>query len=78
MSNKITTGVVISNKANKTIIVKVTNQVAHKKYSKTISKTNKYHAHDEENICKIGDIIQIQQTRPISKNKRWKFLSKIK
>lgn len=78
MSNRITIGIVISNKANKTIIVKVTNKIAHKKYKKIISKTNKYHVHDEENLCKIGDIVQIQQTRPISKNKHWKFLNKIK
>ena len=69
---------VVSNKANKTITVKVTNKIAHKKYNKIISRTNKYYVHDADNVCKVGDIVQIQQTRPISKNKRWKFLDKIK
>ena len=78
MSNRITTGMVVSNKANKTITVKVTNKIAHKKYNKIISRTNKYYVHDADNVCKVGDIVQIQQTRPISKNKRWKFLDKIK
>lgn len=70
-------GTVISNKMNKTITVVVTNKVAHKKYSKIITKTNKYYAHDENNECKIGDKVKIKEIRPLSKNKRWTLLNKI-
>nr|YP_009244414.1 ribosomal protein S17 [Gelidium vagum]AMK96656.1 ribosomal protein S17 [Gelidium vagum] len=78
MPSQHTTAIVISNKANKTVTVIVKTKVAHRKYDKTISKTNKYHVHDEQNICNIGDIIKIQQTRPLSKSKRWTFINKIK
>nr|YP_009564968.1 ribosomal protein S17 [Gelidium coulteri]YP_009565368.1 ribosomal protein S17 [Gelidium sinicola]QBA96319.1 ribosomal protein S17 [Gelidium coulteri]QBA96719.1 ribosomal protein S17 [Gelidium sinicola] len=78
MSNQQNTGTVISNKTNKTVTVIVTTKIAHRKYNKIISKTNKYYVHDENNICNIGDVIKIQQTRPLSKSKRWKFINKIK
>nr|QVY58237.1 30S ribosomal protein S17 [Eucheuma denticulatum] len=70
-------GIVISNKMHKTITVAVKTKVAHKKYSKTITKTNKYYVHDEKNQCDIGDIVKIQATKPISKKKRWKFVDRI-
>nr|YP_009295939.1 ribosomal protein S17 [Schimmelmannia schousboei]AOM64874.1 ribosomal protein S17 [Schimmelmannia schousboei] len=76
MPIKETVGKVVSNKMDKTIVVAVTTQRAHKKYSKIITKTNKYYAHDENNECKIGDLVKIQETRPISKNKRWKLINK--
>ena len=78
MVKKETIGKVTSNKMNKTITVAVKNKTAHKKYNKIISKTNKYYAHDENNECEIGDIVKIEETRPISKNKRWKLIQKIK
>lgn len=74
MTQKHNIGIVISDKMNKTITVKVTNKISHKKYSKIISRTNKYYAHDETNKCKIGDIVKIQESKPISKKKRWKLL----
>nr|QVY58439.1 30S ribosomal protein S17 [Kappaphycus striatus] len=77
MANKETTGIVISNKMKKTITVAVKTQIAHQKYNKTITKTNKYYVHDENNQCEIGDIVKIQITKPISKKKRWKFVNKI-
>lgn len=77
MPNQETIGLVISNKMNKTIVVAITNKVAHKKYSKIISRTNKYYAHDENNECLVGDKVAIEETRPISKNKRWKLLRRI-
>lgn len=77
MSTKETIGKVTSNKMEKTITVAVTKKIAHKKYNKIIIKTNKYYAHDENNECKRGDIVKIQETRPMSKNKRWKLISKI-
>nr|YP_010902723.1 ribosomal protein S17 [Hypnea nidulans]WCH54578.1 ribosomal protein S17 [Hypnea nidulans] len=77
MPTKETIGTVISNKMEKTITVAVKTQVKHKKYSKIIAKTKKYYAHDEYNECTIGDIVLIQETKPISKIKRWKFVNKI-
>lgn len=72
-----TIGIVISNKMDKTITVTVKTKIAHKKYSKTITKTNKYYVHDENNECAIGDIVKIQATKPISKKKRWKFVNRL-
>ena len=72
-------GIVISNKMQKTIVVKVENRYSHPIYSKTIKKTKKYLAHDENNICNIGDQVLLQESRPLSKKKRWtiiKILSK--
>lgn len=77
MSQKQTLGIVVSNQMNKTIIVAVKKQVSHKKYSKIITKTNKYYVHDENNKCQIGDKVKIEETRPLSKNKRWKLLELI-
>ncbi len=73
MASKETSGIVISNKMNKTIVVIVKNPIAHKKYGKIINKTNKYYVDDPENICEIGDMVIIQETRPLSKKKRWKI-----
>lgn len=77
MAIKETIGKVTSDKMQKTITVAVTTKVAHKKYNKIIIKTNKYYAHDENNECKRGDIVKIKETRPMSKNKRWKLINKI-
>lgn len=77
MTIKQTIGIVLSNSMNKTITVGVMQKVPHNKYSKITSRTNKYYAHDEENECKIGDVVKIRATKPISKNKRWLFVSKI-
>ena len=71
MSKRILSGTVISSNANKTVVVKVTRRVQHKLYKKIISRTKKYHAHDENNIYKIGDNISIRESRPISKLKSW-------
>ena len=71
MPQKENFGIVISNKMNKTITVSVKKQISHKKYGKIIIKTSKYYAHDENNICQVGDMVKITETRPLSKNKRW-------
>ena len=71
MPRRLLSGVVVSSKSNKTIVVEVTRRVKHKLYKKIIKKVKKYHAHDEENICKIGDNVTIQETKPISKMKSW-------
>jgi small subunit ribosomal protein S17 len=69
-------GIVIKNSMNKTVTVAVKQQAAHKKYKKIFIKTKKFYAHDEYNEYKVGDIVKIQETRPISKNKRWKIINK--
>jgi small subunit ribosomal protein S17 len=74
-SNKILKGVVVSDKMNKTIVVDVTRFVEHKKYGKRFKITKKYKAHDEENSKKIGDIVEIEETRPISKDKKFKVIA---
>nr|YP_009398520.1 ribosomal protein S17 [Lophocladia kuetzingii]ARW67706.1 ribosomal protein S17 [Lophocladia kuetzingii] len=78
MPTKETSGIVISNKMDKTITVIVKKQVSHKKYGKIITKTNKYYAHDPLNQCKIGDKVKIKETRPLSKKKRWTLIELIK
>nr|YP_010851664.1 ribosomal protein S17 [Echinothamnion hystrix]WGH14640.1 ribosomal protein S17 [Echinothamnion hystrix] len=78
MPNKETFGTVVSNKMNKTITVIVKKPVAHKKYGKIINRTNKYYVDDPLNECNIGDRVRIQETRPLSKNKRWKIVKLIK
>jgi small subunit ribosomal protein S17 len=64
-------GTVSSNKADKTITVIVVRQIRHPKYGKIVSKTKKYHAHDEANTCDIGDTVKIVESRPMSKTKTW-------
>jgi small subunit ribosomal protein S17 len=64
-------GIVISNKMQKTVVVKVESRYSHPIYSKTMIKTNKYLAHDEMSQCNIGDKVLVTECRPISKKKRW-------
>jgi len=64
-------GKVVSNKADKTIVVEVSRKVRHPVYKKYITKSNKFHAHDEANSCNIGDVVKIVESRPISKLKTW-------
>jgi small subunit ribosomal protein S17 len=71
MTIKEKTGIVVSDKMNKTIVVSIENRITHKKYGKVISKTNRYKAHDEQNECRVGDFVTISETRPLSKTKRW-------
>ncbi len=71
---KVRTGVVTSDKADKTVTVQVERQFAHPLYGKRVKQTKKYHAHDEENQFKEGDVVKIVETRPLSKTKRWRVL----
>ena len=71
MPKRILTGTVVSSNTNKTIVVKVTRRVQHKLYKKIISQSKKYHAHDENNSFKVGDIVKIIESKPISKLKTW-------
>ncbi|HHT21726.1 MAG TPA: 30S ribosomal protein S17 [Bacteroidales bacterium] len=71
---KVRTGVVSSNKMDKTITVAVRWKEKHPIYGKFVNKTKKYHAHDEKNECNIGDTVTIMETRPLSKMKRWRLI----
>lgn len=71
-------GKVISDKMNKTIIVQVEYKVKHELYGKYIKRFSKMYAHDEENTCRIGDVVSIKQTRPLSKTKRWTLVEVIR
>lgn len=64
-------GLVVSDKMDKTVVVAVENRSAHPKYGKIVVSTKRYKAHDEENRCKVGDRVRIQETRPLSRTKRW-------
>ncbi len=65
------TGIVVSDKMDKTIVVRVERQFKHPLYKKIVRKHKKFKAHDEKNECKIGDVVQIEESRPLSHDKRW-------
>ena len=75
---KILTGVVLSDKMQKTIIVKVMRLAKHPLYGRIIKKYNKFKVHDENNKAKVGNVVRIQETRPLSKDKRWRLLEILK
>lgn len=72
---KIRTGKVVSDKMDKTVVVAVESNVKHPLYKKIVKRTYKLKAHDENNECKIGDRIKVMETRPLSKDKRWRLVS---
>ena len=71
---KTRTGKVVSDKMDKTIVVAVEDHVKHPLYKKIIKKTYKLKAHDEDNACKAGDTVKVMETRPLSKDKRWRLV----
>ena len=71
---KVRVGKVVSNKMDKTIVVAIEDHVRHPKYNKIMKRTIKIHAHDEQNICSIGDTVSVMETRPYSKTKRWRLV----
>ena len=71
---KVMIGTVVSNKMDKTVVVAVETSVSHKVYKKTVKRTYKLKAHDEENICQKGDKVKVMETRPLSKDKRWRVV----
>ena len=71
---KVMVGTVLSNKMDKTVVVAVETSVSHKVYGKTVNRTYKLKAHDEENACQIGDKVKVMETRPLSKDKRWRVV----
>ena len=71
---KVMIGTVKSNKMDKTVVVEVKTSVSHSMYGKTVKRTYKLKAHDEENACQIGDRVKVMETRPLSKDKRWRVV----
>ena len=78
MPKKNYTGEVISDKMQKTVVVAVTRLTQHPKYRKTIKTVVKFKAHDEEGTCKMGDVVSIIESRPLSKDKRWRVIDIVK
>ena len=75
MPKRVLQGVVVSDKNDKTVVVEVERRYTHPLFKKTVRRTKKYHAHDENNVFKIGDRVEIVESAPISKNKRWVVLT---
>ncbi len=71
---KTRTGVVVSDKMDKTIVVEIRTRVKHPLYGKIMNRTNRLKAHDENNECGIGDTVRVMETRPLSKDKRWRLV----
>lgn len=74
MPKKVYTGEVISDRMDKTVVVAVTRLFQHPKYKKTVKKVTTFKAHDEDNKCKVGDVVKIIEARPLSREKRWAVL----
>ena len=75
MPKRVLQGVVVSDKNDKTVVVEVERRYTHPLFKKTVRRSKKFHAHDENATFKVGDIVRIQESRPISKNKRWVVLT---
>lgn len=75
MSKRVLQGVVVSNAGDKTIVVRVERRVRHPLYKKIIRRSKRYHAHDPENVCGVGDVVRIRECRPVSKLKSWEVLA---
>ncbi|MBM3489568.1 MAG: 30S ribosomal protein S17 [Alphaproteobacteria bacterium] len=75
MSRRVLQGVVVSDRNDKTVVVRVERRYLHPLYKKVVRQSAKYHAHDAENRCKVGDQVRIRECRPLSKLKRWEVLA---
>jgi small subunit ribosomal protein S17 len=73
-TRKVRQGVVVSDKMDKTVVVVVERRTTHPLYGKTVTRSEKYHAHDETNDVNVGDTVRITETRPLSKSKRWRVI----
>ena len=76
-NRKVRIGKVVSNKMDKTIVVAIETRVKHKLYGKIMKRTTKLKAHDEDNVCQIGDRVKVMETRPLSREKRWRLVEVI-
>jgi len=77
-NQKVLTGTIVSNKMDKTVVVKVERKFSHPKFKKVVKRTKKYKCHDEENKGSVGDVITMAEIRPLSKEKRWSLVSILK
>lgn len=77
-NRKVRQGVVVSDKMDKTVVVLIERRTKHPLYSKRMIRSKKYKAHDENNMCGMGDIVEIMETRPLSKDKRWRVVKIVK
>ncbi len=73
-ARKVREGTVVSNSMDKTVVVRVVDRVRHSRYAKTVQRNKKLHVHDEDNTLNVGDRVRVAETRPLSKNKRWRLL----
>lgn len=71
-------GTVVSDKMDKTVVVAVESIKRHPLYGRTMRRTKRFHAHDEENACRVGDVVRIMETRPLSRKKRWRVVSVVR
>ncbi len=74
-ARKVREGLVVSNAMDKTAVVETIDRVRHRRYAKTVRRNKKLHVHDEENTLNVGDRVRVQETRPLSKNKRWRLVA---
>ena len=74
ITRKTMTGIVVKNKMDKTIVVEVERRFVHPEFKKVVKRTNKFKVHDEKNECQVGDFISLCETRPLSKEKRWRVM----
>ncbi len=73
-ARKVREGLVVSNKMDKTAVVEAVDRVRHRRYAKTVQRAKRLHVHDEDNTLNVGDRVRVQETRPLSKNKRWRLV----
>lgn len=78
MKRKVREGIVVSTSMDKTIVVQIERMVRHPQYGKVIRRIKKVKAHDESKACKVGDVVRIVETRPLSKTKRWRYVETIR
>ena len=74
LSRKLRVGLVVSDKMEKTVVVRIDRRMPHPQYGKMVTRTRRLKAHDEENSAKVGDTVRIMETRPLSKDKRWRVV----
>ena len=74
MPKRVLQGAVVSDKMDKTVVVSIERRTTHRLYKKVITRSKKYHAHDEQNECSLGDVVRIEESRPYSKTKRWRVI----
>ncbi len=77
MPKRVLQGTVVSDANDKTVVVLVERRFTHPLYKKTVRRTKKYHAHDENNEFKVGDVVRIEECRPLSRNKRWRVVERV-